>query len=324
MAQIDKLQYIKDLNEGDKVTSLFAVKFKKPIREYVNGYMFEMRLADRTGELTAKYWGDRNIAEIQTLYDSFNKGDVLYVTGVVNEYMGTLEIGISKSEYHKIVKQKSFELKDFVESVTRDLDEMLVELGHLIKSVKDPHLRQLLENIFKDEKFVSKFKIMPASMMYHQNKLGGLLEHTLNVAKICQTILAIHPPLDSDLLISGALLHDVGKVFELYVSTVIDVTEEGMLRGHTVLGEEFVLRKIEEIIGFPDLLKLKIAHLILSHHGELEFGAVKKPQLPEAVALHYADYCDAKVDIYLREKGEARTEDLWVWSKLIKGHVYLK
>ncbi|MDI6856055.1 MAG: HD domain-containing protein [Candidatus Thermoplasmatota archaeon] len=321
---MDKLQFIKDLKQGDKVSSLFAVKFKKPIREYVNGYMFEMRVADKTGELTAKYWGDRNIAELQTLYESFQKGDVIHVTGMVNEYLGNLEIGISKAEGNKIVKQRTFELKDFVESVAKNLDEMLIELGYLIKSLKDSNLKLLLESVFKDEKFVSKFKIMPASMMYHQNKLGGLLEHTLNVAKLCEAISSIHPALDRDLLIAGALLHDVGKVFELEVTTVIDVTEEGMLRGHTVLGEEFVLDKIKKMPNFPDLLKLKIAHLVLAHHGELEFGAVKKPQLPEAVALHYADYCDAKVDIYLREKGEARTEDLWIWSKLIKGHVYLK
>ncbi|MDI6708578.1 MAG: HD domain-containing protein [Candidatus Thermoplasmatota archaeon] len=321
---MDKLQFIKDLKQGDKVSSLFAVKFKKPIREYVNGYMFEMRVADKTGELTAKYWSDRNIAELQTLYESFQKGDVIHVTGMVNEYLGNLEIGISKAEGNKIVKQRTFELKDFVESVAKNLDEMLIELGYLIKSLKDSNLKLLLESVFKDEKFVSKFKIMPASMMYHQNKLGGLLEHTLNVAKLCEAISSIHPALDRDLLIAGALLHDVGKVFELEVTTVIDVTEEGMLRGHTVLGEEFVLDKIKKMPNFPDLLKLKIAHLVLAHHGELEFGAVKKPQLPEAVALHYADYCDAKVDIYLREKEEARTEDLWIWSKLIKGHVYLK
>ncbi|MDI6887102.1 MAG: HD domain-containing protein [Candidatus Thermoplasmatota archaeon] len=321
---MDKLQFVKDLKQGDKVSSLFAVKFKKPIREYVNGYMFEMRVADKTGELAAKYWGDRNIAELQTLYESFQKGDVIHVTGMVNEYLGNLEIGISKAERNKIVKQRTFELKDFVESVAKNLDEMLIELGYLIKSLKDNNLKLLLESVFKDVKFVSKFKIMPASMMYHQNKLGGLLEHTLNVAKLCEAISSIHPALDRDLLIAGALLHDVGKVFELEVTTVIDVTEEGMLRGHTVLGEEFVLDKIKKMPNFPDLLKLKIAHLVLAHHGELEFGAVKKPQLPEAVALHYADYCDAKVDIYLREKGEARTEDLWIWSKLIKGHVYLK
>ncbi len=315
---------IKDLKEEDKVDSLFAVKFKKPMREYVNGYMFEVRVADRTGEITAKYWGDRNIASVQTLYNTFKKGDVIRLTGTVSEYMGNLELGISKVDGNIIEKSKKFALKDFVESSPRDIDEMLIELGNVIKTVKEPNLKTLLDAVFKDEVFISKFKLIPASMMYHQNCIGGLLEHTLNVVEICETIYRIYPTLDRDLLIAGALLHDVGKAFELEISTVIDVTEDGMLRGHTIIGEEFVMEKIKNIKDFPEVLRLKIAHIILSHHGELEFGAVKKPQLPEAVALHYADYCDAKVDIYLRAKKQAKTEDLWIWDKLIKGHVYLK
>lgn len=321
---MDKIQFVKDLKAGDKVDSVFAVKFKKPVREYINGYMFEARIADKTGELTAKYWGDRDIASVQALYQSFQKGDVVHITGVVNEYLRALEVGISKVDGDKIERQKEFAIKDFVESVARDIDELLVELGNAIRSIKEPQLKALLESIFKEEKFISKFKLMPASMMYHQNKLGGLLEHTLNVVKICESICSIYPALDRDLLIAGALLHDIGKVFELEVSTVIDVSEEGMLRGHVVIGEQYILEKIKKILGFQEQLKLKLAHLILSHHGEPQFGAPKKPQLPEAIALHYADYCDAKIDIYLREKGEARTEDLWVWSKLLKGHVYLK
>lgn len=317
-------QLVKDLKEEDRVDSLFAVKFKKPVREYVNGYMFEVRVADRTGELTAKYWGDRNIASVQALYDTFKKGDVIRLTGTVSEYRDNLEIGISKVDGNIIEKSKKFALTDFVESTPRDIDEMLIELGNVIKSVNDGNLKTLLDAVFKDEIFISKFKLMPASMMYHQNYIGGLLEHTLNVVKICETIYRIYPKLDRDLLIAGALLHDVGKAFELEISTVIDVTEDGMLRGHTIIGEEFVLEKIKNIMSFPEVLRLKIAHIILSHHGELEFGAVKKPQLPEAVALHYADYCDAKVDIYLRAKKQAKTEDLWIWDKLIKSHVYLK
>ncbi|MDI6917758.1 MAG: HD domain-containing protein [Thermoplasmatales archaeon] len=318
-----KKQFIKDLKPGDVVDSLFAVKFKKPVKNYVKGYMFEARVADKTGEITAKYWGDRNAAEVQSLYDSFQKSDVLHITGSANEYMGALEIGISKTDSDKIEKQKNFEVKDFVDSVPRDMDEMLTDLSSLINSVKNPHLKTLLENIFKDERFINKFRIMPASMMYHQNKLGGLLEHTLNVAKICETIHQIYPSLDRDLLITGALLHDVGKVFELEVSTVIDVSEDGMLRGHIIIGEEFVNEQIKKIIDFPETLKLKILHTILSHHGEKRFGAPKEPQLPEAVALHYADWCDAKVDLYLKAKLEARTEDKWIWDKKL-GHVYLK
>ncbi|PJB21018.1 MAG: hypothetical protein CO114_07600, partial [Euryarchaeota archaeon CG_4_9_14_3_um_filter_38_12] len=251
------------------------------------------------------------------------KPDVIRVTGTANEYMGRLEIGISKTDRDILEKTDEYDVTDFVASSERDIDEMMNELTGTAESIKNAHLKTLLEKMLKDEKFIDRFKKSPASMMYHQNCVGGLLEHTLNVVKICETLCEIYPVLDRDLLIAGALLHDVGKVFELEVSTVIDVSEDGMLRGHIIIGEEFVNERIKKIIDFPETLKLKLLHMILSHHGEKRFGAPKEPQLPEAVALHYADYCDAKVDLFLKAKSEAKTEDKWIWDKKL-GHVYLK
>jgi len=318
-----KKQFIKDLKPGDRVDSLFAVKFKKPVKNYVKGYMYEARVADKTGEITAKYWGDNDENSVQKLYDDFQKPDVIRVTGTANEYMGRLEIGISKTDRDILEKTDEYDVTDFVASSERDIDEMMNELTGTAESIKNAHLKTLLEKMLKDEKFIDRFKKSPASMMYHQNCVGGLLEHTLNVVKICETLCEIYPVLDRDLLIAGALLHDVGKVFELEVSTVIDVSEDGMLRGHIIIGEEFVNERIKKIIDFPETLKLKLLHMILSHHGEKRFGAPKEPQLPEAVALHYADYCDAKVDLFLKAKSEAKTEDKWIWDKKL-GHVYLK
>lgn len=318
-----KKQFIKDLKPGDGVDSVFAVKFKKPVKNYVKGYMFEVRVADKTGELTAKYWGDNDENSVQKLYDDFQKSDVIHVAGTANEYMGRLEIGISKTDRDILEKTDEYDVTDFVASSERDIDEMMNELTGTDESIKNAHLKTLLEKMLKDEKFIDRFKKSPASMMYHQNCVGGLLEHTLNVAKICETLCEIYPALDRDLLIAGALLHDVGKVFELEVSTVIDVSEDGMLRGHIIIGEEFVNERIKKIIDFPETLRLKLLHMILSHHGEKRFGAPKEPQLPEAVALHYADHCDAKVDLFLKAKSEAKTEDKWIWDKKL-GHVYLK
>lgn len=318
-----KSQYVKNLKSGDRVDSVFAVKFKKPVRNYVKGYMFEVRIADRTGELTVKYWGDNDENAAQKLYDGFQKSDVVHLTGTANEYMGRVEIGVSKTDGDIVEKTDEYDIIDFVASSERDIDEMMSELTRTVESIKNPHLKTLLEKILKDEKFIDRFKKAPASMMYHQNCVGGLLEHTLNVVKICGTLCDIYPNLDRDLLITGALLHDAGKVFELEVSTVIDVSEDGMLRGHIIIGEEFVNEQIKKIIDFPETLKLKLLHMILSHHGEKRFGAPKEPQLPEGVALHYADWCDAKVDMFLKAKSEAKTEDKWIWDKKL-GHVYLK
>lgn len=318
-----KKQFIKDLKSGDRVDSVFGVKFKKPVRNYVNGYMFEVRAADKTGEITAKYWGDNDENSVQKLYDDFQKSDVIHVAGTANEYMGRLEIGISKTDGDIVEKTDEYDVTDFVASSERDIDEMMNTLKNTVKSVKNPHLKTLLETLLKDEKFVNRFKKSPASMMYHQNCIGGLLEHTLHVVKICETLCGIYIGLDRDLLVTSAVLHDVGKVFELEVSTVIDVSEDGMLRGHVLIGEEFVNERIKKIIDFPETLRLKLLHMILSHHGEKRFGAPKEPQLPEGIALHYADYCDAKVDLFLKVKSEAKTEDKWIWDKKL-GHVYLK
>lgn len=318
-----KKQFVKDLKSGARVDSVFAVKFKKPVRNYVNGYMFEVRVADKTGEITAKYWGDNDENNVQKLYDDFQKPDVIRITGTANEYMGRLEIGISKTDGDIVEKTDEYDVTDFIASSERDIDEMMNTLKNTVGSVKNPHLKTLLETLLKDKKFIDGFKKAPASMMYHQNCIGGLLEHTLNVIKICETLCGIYPGLDRDLLVTSAVLHDVGKVFELEVSTVIDVSEDGMLRGHVIIGEEFVNERIKKIIDFPETLKLKLLHMILSHHGEKRFGAPKEPQLPEAVALHYADYCDAKVDLFLKAKSEAKTEDKWIWDRKL-GHVYLK
>ena len=318
-----KKQFIKDLKSGDRVDSVFAVKFKKPVRNYVKGYMFEVRVADKTGELTAKYWGDNDEKSVQKLYDDFEKSDVITVTGTANEYMGRLEIGISKTDRDVIEKTSEYDITDFVASSERDIDEMMKDLTNIVDSVKNSHLKTLLETLLKDKKFIGRFKSSPASMMYHQNCIGGLLEHTLNVVKICETLCDIYRGLDRDLLVTSAVLHDVGKIFELETTTVIDVSEDGMLRGHTIIGEEFVNERIKKIIDFPETLRLKLLHMILSHHGEKRFGAPKEPQLPEGVALHYADWCDAKVDIYLKIKSEAKTEDKWIWDRKL-GHIYLK
>ncbi len=318
-----KKQFIKDLKSGDRVDSVFAVKFKKPVRNYVKGYMFEVRIADKTDEITVKYWGDNDKKSVQKLYDDFQKIDFIRVTGTASEYMGRLEIGVSKTGKDVLEKISEYDITDFVASSERDIDEMMNTLKNVVDSVKNPHLKTLLETLLKDEKFIDRFKSSPASMMYHQNCIGGLLEHTLNVVKICETLCDLYPGLDRDLLVISAVLHDVGKIFELEVSTVIDVTEDGMLRGHTIIGEEFVNEQIKKIIDFPETLRLKLLHMILSHHGEKRFGAPKEPQLPEAVALHYADYCDAKVDLFLKAKSEAKTEDKWIWDRKL-GHVYLK
>ncbi len=326
-----KSQYVKDLtHDGKKVDTMFAVKFKKPPVDYKNskqGKWFEVRLSDRTGEISAKYWGfdEKKTMEI---YDSFSNGEVVSLKGTLQEYpKGTKRYSISIDSVEGALmkaEEGTYDISDFVATTSKDIDLMEGELRTYISRVEDRYMKALAESFLSDSKFMASFKKAPAAMEYHQNYIGGLLEHTLNVVKICDRLCEVYDDLDYDLTVVGAFLHDFGKISELDVSgTMIDVSHDGMLLGHIVIGYEMVSQRIEQIEGFPENVKLKVLHVILSHHGKTEYGSPKKPQLPEAEAVHYADECDAKLDIVLRLKREANTEDPWIWDKKIKGHVYL-
>lgn len=321
---MDNKKFIKDFNSGEVLHSKLAVKFKKPPREYAKGYRFDVRGADKTAEITITYWGDRNLESIQKLYDTFNSGDVIELTGIIGEYQGQLQVSVNK-EQHMLKKctRAEYNIEDFIPRTESDIDQMFAQLTAYIASVDDQYLKTLLDSFFKDLEFQAAFKNAPASMHIHSNFIGGLLEHTLAVTKIVDAFSAVHSRLDRNLALTGAILHDIGKLKEFTITTSIDVSEEGMLRGHVVIGEQMVLEKIRTIAGFPETLKLKVAHMILSHHKELEWGAPKKPQFAEAVAIHYADDADAKLFQFINLKNNANTEDPWIWDKRI-GHVFLK
>jgi 3'-5' exoribonuclease len=319
-----KSQFIKDLKEGEEVDSLFSVKFKKPPRPYAKGLMFEARLADRTGEISAKFWGGKHEAEVRKAYDGFNADDVVQVKGMASSYRDVLEISVRPDANGSVAKVPlgGYDLGDFVEQSEHDLDQLMAGLNAHIRKVQNPHLKQLLAIFFGDEPFVARFKTAPASMQLHCNWIGGLAEHTLNVVELSEFLAKKYPKLDHDLLITGAILHDIGKLEEYEVSTNIDVSADGMLRGHVVIGAEMVSRACDSLPDMPKNLRLKVIHLVLASHGEPEFGAVKKPQFPEAVALHFADDIDAKLEQYITAKEEARTEDPWIYDRRL-GHIFL-
>ena len=325
-------QFIADISsDGKKVEGLFALKFKKPPVDYKNnkqGKWFEMRLADKTGEITAKYWGNDEQKTVE-IYDSFSRGCVVALSGTVQEYpKGSNNFSISVDsalDTLRVCDSSEYDISDFVATTPKDVDSMLVEVQSILESVKNKDLSRLVKSFVLDKTFMELFSKTPAAMEYHQNYVGGLLEHTLNVMKIADNVCGLYPELDRDLVVCGAFLHDIGKMSELELSgTLIGVSHEGMLIGHTVIGHDMVAKMISGIDDFPVTLKLKLLHIVLSHHGKKEYGAPKVPQLPEAVVVHYADDCDTKVDIFVRLKREANTDDSWVWDKKIKGHVYLE
>lgn len=327
-----KKQFVgKFSRDGDQVDDRFAVKYKKPPTPYKGadktGKWFEVRLSDRTGEITAKFWG-RVDQETDRLYESIGKGDIVHVNGVIQEYpkgSGKFSVSVDPSKGSmKKCAPGEYIPEDFVASSEKDPSVMLSEIKAMLSAVKNAHLKAITEKYLQDEKFMSTFTKAPAAMEYHQNYIGGLMEHTLNCMKLVSSMCDIHKELDRDLALTGTFLHDTGKTRELEVSGgVIDVTEEGMMIGHITSGYEMLAEKLKTIPDFPNELKLKLLHIMLSHHGKKEYGAVKEPQIPEALAIFYADDCDAQIDIFLRFKREANTDDAWIWNKKV-GHIYLK
>ena len=320
---MSKSQFISELKEGDAVNSAFSVKYKHPPETYKNGFRFELGLADRSGEIELKYWGGADKEKVEALYREFKEGYVIEVNGKTSAFKGVAEIHINEGSggIKKILK---FDIADFVEKSAEDSEKLANEKLAEIKGMKNEFLRKLMEEFFNDAEFMEKFKSAPAAMYMHHAAIGGLIEHTSHVLKLCREICRIYPALDKELLIAGAVLHDIGKIQEFRIGTNIKQTEEGMLRGHIAIGEEMVLGKIRGIKDFPNELKIKVAHMMLSHHGANEYGSPQEPSFPEAAAVYYADEMDSKVDQFVKIKKETKTEDFRVYSKKLGRGIYLK
>jgi 3'-5' exoribonuclease len=246
----------------------------------------------------------------------------------VSEYNGNLDISVNA--YEGVVEPTiDFNLADMVTTSNREIKIMVGELFGFIDQIQDPFLNQLCNKFFDSPKNLKLFSESPAAMMRHQNYVGGLIEHTLNLIAICVHYATVHAEaddstLDKSLLIAGCIFHDVGKIYEFETSTSIDISREGMLLGHIPIGIMTVNDLIKEIPDFPEILRLKLLHIILSHHGKLEYGSLKEPQFPEAELIHYVDQVDSKVDYMLRQKEEANTDDPWIWNGKERRHVYLE
>ncbi len=323
MGIMSNKQFIENLEAGIDVNSSFSVKYKHPTKKYKNGFMFVVGIADRTGESEIAYFGGTDERKVKEAYNTFERDDIIEVkNGKVAQYKDSTNITINEG-IGKIVKMSEYDITDFVPETENDIEDMTTDLMQTIESVENPHLKTLLASFFSDSSFLENFKKAPAALYIHHAYIGGLLEHTLHVIELCKSISKVYNTLDKDLLLTGAILHDIGKIKEFVVTTNIKQTEDGMLRGHITLGEEMVLEKIRSISDFPETLRLKVAHIMLSHHGSNEYGSPKEPCFPEAVAIHYADEFDSRVDQYVKMKDNANTEDFRTYTKRL-GSIYLK
>ena len=285
------MKYIKDYKDGDRVFDVYFCKFKSSAVTK-NGKSYDnVILQDKTGTLDAKIW-DPNNAGIA----DFDAMDYIEVYGEVTSFNGALQVNVKRV---RKCAEGEYDEKEYMPVSKKNLDEMFAALLKLIDSIENTYLNTLLKKFFVDDKaFAERFKKASAAKSVHHGFIGGLLEHTLGVTKLCDYYCSAYPVLKRDLLLTAAICHDIGKVREISAFPENDYTDEGQFLGHIVIGSEMLGEKIREIAGFPPMLAMELKHCILSHHGEYEFGSPKKPAIIEAMALTYADNIDAKMETF--------------------------
>jgi 3'-5' exoribonuclease len=311
-----KEKYVEEIREGESVVEHFLVSSRELLTTRNGNPYISLTLQDKTGSIDGKIW-DR----AQHNYSLFQRDDFVKVDALAESYRGVLQLNIKrirKSEAEEV------SLEDFLPGSERPAKEMQEELLTLLGSVENPHLKGLLDAFLSDQEFMSAFSEAPAARGVHHVYLGGLLEHTISVLKLCSFLADFYPEVDRDLLLTAAMFHDVGKVRELSVTPSIDYTDEGRLIGHTLLGVEIVAQRAGELQDFPPQLLTLIEHAVISHHGLLEFGAVKRPKTVEALLLHYADDIDAKVNAFRRIISEDRDPDSsWTsYNRLLDRYIF--
>lgn len=308
------MKYIKDYRDGDRVFDIYLCK-QKSSAVTKNGKAYDnVILQDKTGTIDAKIW-DPNSAGIA----DFEAMDYVEVYGDVTSFQGALQVNIKRTRY---AQPGEYDPANYLPVSRYNIDEMFREVTEYIKNLQNPYLKKLCEMIFlEDQDFQKKFKASSAAKSVHHGFIGGLLEHTLSVTKLCEFYCTRYSKLQKDLLIAAALCHDIGKVKELSAFPVNDYTDEGNFLGHIVMGCEMVGEKIPKIDGFPAKLAAELKHCILAHHGELEFGSPKKPAIMEAVALNFADNTDAKMETFT-EILEGTTEKGWLgYNRLLESNI---
>lgn len=283
-----KAVFVNTLVPNETVTSHFLVTYKEIRHKKTGEPYLTMVLADRTGEIEAKMWD--NVDEVM---GTFDRDDFVKVKGLSQTFQNKQQFTV-----HKIRRLEDHEIEtgDYFPCSNRDPEEMFSELQGIVASLSNEHLRALLEAVFSDQKLAALYKQAPAAKSIHHACLGGLIEHVLSLCGLCRMAAAHYSSLDLDLLLAGAILHDIGKVEELAFDRSFAYTTSGQLVGHIVGGLQIVNEKMRAVPGFPPKLKLLLEHIILSHHGELEFGSPKVPSFPEALVFHHLDNLDSKFD----------------------------
>ena len=308
------MKYIKDLREGDRVFDIYLCKHKQAAVTK-NGKPYEtVILQDKTGTVDAKVWEPNNpgIGEYDTL-------DYIEVYGEVTNFQGSLQVNVKRI---RVCKEGEYNPAEYLPVSSKDIDQMYQELLGYIKSIQNTYLKQLLESFFvKDQAFIKAFRTSSAAKTVHHGFVGGLLEHTLSVTKLCDYYCKAYPILKRDLLLTAAMCHDIGKTKEISLFPENDYTDDGQLLGHIVMGSQMIGERAAKIENFPHVVLAELQHCILAHHGKYEYGSPKIPAIIEALALNYADDTDAKLENF-KEILENTNETGWLgYNRLFESNL---
>ena len=306
--------WVQDIKEDDSVNDRYLVKVKK-MGQTKNGAPFlSLTLSDRTGDIETRVW--ERADELGAL---FKEGDIVEVSGKAGLYRNQVQLTLSG-----IAPSKEGDPSLFLETTPCDIADMMKDLKGIVRRIKNADLRDLVNSFISDHNFVEKFKESPAAKNFHHGYIGGLLEHTLSVCRLAVLVHEQYPELDGDLLVTGAFLHDIGKIKEFSYGRTIDYSDEGRLLGHLVLGVSMLEEKLAGFKKFPGETSLCLKHMILSHHGEYDFGSPKRPKFLEAFVLHLIDDLDAKMNGIARFMTKDRNEGAWTDFNRMFDRYFLK
>lgn len=298
--------YVRDSaqHENQTITTTFVVASKQIKPKKTGELYIAMTLADRTGQIEAKVWDN-----VQDVLDVFDQDDFVKVKGLLNKYNNRFQLTV-----HKIRKCEEHEVdfSDYLPKTDKDIDRLWATLREYIDSFKNEHLKALIHAFMDDPEIETRYKNAPAAKTLHHAFVGGLLDHVVSLFSVCDLAARNYPQIDRDLLLSGAFLHDIGKIYELSYARSISYTTSGQLLGHMIIELEMLKEKVGKVPEFPDELKILLEHMIISHHGQYEFGSPKLPMFPEALMLHYLDDLDSKMESMRAQfEREAENDDPW-------------
>jgi len=291
-------------HENKVITSTFVVVTKQIKPKKTGEPYLALTLGDRSGQLEAKMWDN-----VDDLLEAFEQDDFLKVKGLINKYKQRFQLTI-----HKLRKlgESEIEFDDYLPKTTKDIDALWQSLTDFVATFQNAHLKALVQAFMSDPEIAVAYRNAPAAKTLHHAYIGGLLDHVVSLFRSCDLTCRNYPQVNRDLLLTGAFLHDIGKIHELTFKRSFSYTTKGQLLGHMIIELEMLQAKLASLPGFPDELKTMVEHLIISHHGQYEFGSPKLPMFPEALMLHYLDDLDSKMEAMRAQfEREAITEGPW-------------